>query len=314
MLRVLLVGDLAGDVGDDRAVSAQIARMLCETGEGVEIDADVDAAAGAVGSLSGEEVEVDVGTQLVHGARLPGGVERAGKPVDAVHRRGDAVGWKVEAQQVGGSRFGRFADDAPFLEAGFVAVLGVVGVGVDAQSAEAGAELAGGEPGRFLDDAVHHRVERVVRQVGGGVGDDPGPTDVDVAARQQVPYAGETVAEPEGGFEFGIGGAAGERQRQTDLGGGGLGGFVRVIEVLVGGVGDGGHIAVELGGVMGDEPATGPQNNHPVMTRQHPDVDSGQEGGEDRTRFHLVQAGRNAGQARFDFRYIEHMFDDTKRL
>ena len=63
------VGDLAGDVGDDRAVAGELSGILIQTGEGGEVDLDVD------GSptlpvwllLAGEEVQEDVGSDLVHG-------------------------------------------------------------------------------------------------------------------------------------------------------------------------------------------------------------------------------------------------------
>jgi hypothetical protein len=67
---VLLLGDLAGDVGDDRTEPGQFPRMLGEFGEGGEVDVEVDAASAAAAGLlvAVEEVDEDVGAELVDGA------------------------------------------------------------------------------------------------------------------------------------------------------------------------------------------------------------------------------------------------------
>jgi hypothetical protein len=46
---LLLFGDLAGDVGDDRTEPGQIARVVGESGQSGEIDMDVDSALSAPG-------------------------------------------------------------------------------------------------------------------------------------------------------------------------------------------------------------------------------------------------------------------------
>jgi len=71
-LGVALFGDLAGDVGDDGAVSAQLAGGFREPAQGCEVDSDVDdtptGGLGVPGAF--EDVQEYVGAELIHGAGL----------------------------------------------------------------------------------------------------------------------------------------------------------------------------------------------------------------------------------------------------
>ena len=69
--RDLFCGDLAGDVGDDGAVAGEFAGMLRQRRQRVEVDLEVypGVARGARGGgFAGEQVEEDVGAELVQGA------------------------------------------------------------------------------------------------------------------------------------------------------------------------------------------------------------------------------------------------------
>jgi hypothetical protein len=74
---LLLLNNLAGDVGDDRSVSGQLARVVSEPGQGFQVDLDVDHtfASVALMGVTLEQVQEDVGSELVEGARLAGSPE-----------------------------------------------------------------------------------------------------------------------------------------------------------------------------------------------------------------------------------------------
>ncbi len=97
----LLLGDLAGDVGDDGPVAGEFSGVVVELGEGGEVDVDVDysgTAGGLVGAV--EEVEEDVGAELVHAAGFGFGSEALGELIDTPGDGGDPVGWEIEPQEV----------------------------------------------------------------------------------------------------------------------------------------------------------------------------------------------------------------------
>ena len=72
----LTASDLAGEVGDDRPVSVEIAWMICEPGEGGEVDGEMHRTVLSRsrpfvgGRVAFQEVEGDVGTELVDGPTL----------------------------------------------------------------------------------------------------------------------------------------------------------------------------------------------------------------------------------------------------
>ena len=97
---LLLFCDLAGDVGDDRPPSGDLCRVVVESGQGGEIDPDIDDASG-LGCLVRlppvEEGEKDVGPDLVDAAGVVGGFGGSGEPVDLPHHRIGLGGGQVEA-------------------------------------------------------------------------------------------------------------------------------------------------------------------------------------------------------------------------
>jgi hypothetical protein len=75
----LVPGDLAGDVGDHRSVPVELTRILCETGEGLEVDGDLHPS--PIPTLPAgppvEEVQEDVGAKLIDASRI---ISMAGRP------------------------------------------------------------------------------------------------------------------------------------------------------------------------------------------------------------------------------------------
>jgi hypothetical protein len=101
----LVFGDLAGDVGDHRAVTSEFSWVLVETGQSGQFDLDVDhALASCCFELAAvEQVDEDVGSDLVHAPMVVGGLGGFGQGVDPSHR-GLSVGCgEVDSEEVGGA-------------------------------------------------------------------------------------------------------------------------------------------------------------------------------------------------------------------
>jgi hypothetical protein len=76
--------------------------MIDEAGEGFEVDVNVNYASSGAGSSASEEVEENIGAELIHGAGLGAGSQTASDPVDAAGDGRHPMGWKVQSQQVTG--------------------------------------------------------------------------------------------------------------------------------------------------------------------------------------------------------------------
>ena len=78
---LLPLADLSGEVGDDRSVAGEVTGLICETGEGGEVDGEMHRPVWSRGGLlvggvlAGEEVEGDVGAELVDAAGFVGVAE-----------------------------------------------------------------------------------------------------------------------------------------------------------------------------------------------------------------------------------------------
>jgi hypothetical protein len=112
-LSVLLVGsDLSGNIGNHWSPTGDLTGAVGKTDQGFEIHMDIHrptpttparsrnvsvhastaglpTAAHTMGA--GEQVEVHVGTQLIHGPTLMWSPEGLGNPVDALHRRAHPI-------------------------------------------------------------------------------------------------------------------------------------------------------------------------------------------------------------------------------
>ena len=104
------------------------------------------------------------------------------------------VGREVPAAEVGGAVVGGFEDDTALFDRLVVALLGGVGVGLDAEATKSGGELAGGEGGGVVDHQRDHPAGRRFVEVGGAVGDDPGAGQVDRPVAEGRPHPGEAAA------------------------------------------------------------------------------------------------------------------------
>ena len=83
------VDDLSGDIGQDRSQSGNLGRIIVDTGQGGHIHPNLDNAfvGGSVGlTLPGEQVEKDVGSDLIDPPSVTFRFESSGQPVDPSHR------------------------------------------------------------------------------------------------------------------------------------------------------------------------------------------------------------------------------------
>lgn len=229
----LVVGYLAGDVGDDRPVAGQLAGVVGKPCQSVEIYVDVDNATLAVLARALEKVEEDVGPELIHRSLFTGVTQAAGDPVEPSHDGGDPMRREIETKQVAGPVGGGFRNDSTEGDRPPVPVGGVFGVDFDTDSTDAGCQLARGETGSVFDDLIDDLPGMGDGEMLGATGDGAGPAYVDIAGGEQLPDAGEPLAQVEGEGEFGIRGATGQSQRRPNLGGGGLGGELGVVVDLV---------------------------------------------------------------------------------
>lgn len=168
-----------------------------------------------------------------------------GDAVDAAGHCGDPVRRQIEAAEVCRAVVRRLHDHPAPFDGVLVALGGRLGIGLDAEAADASGQLAGGEGGGIVDDCRSDPAGRFLGEVGGAVGDGSGPGWIDEAPLEGRPDPGEAAAHQDGGVEVDLGGAAGQPQRGADLGGGGFPGQGGIIGELgglhvVGDRGDGG--------------------------------------------------------------------------
>ena len=172
--------------------------------------------------------------------------------------------WRqLQPDQVGGPRRGAFYDEAAVFDCILIPFLCTVGVGFDCYPVEAGLQLAGGELSGDIDDTVHHPSSRSVGEMGGGVAERLGPPDIDVPGDQRVPHPGEALPQFQRKRQLGVGGAAGQTQRDPDLSSGRFCGPLRV--AIFHDVDDRCHIAVHLCVVIGPLPVVGLEHGDSVV-------------------------------------------------
>ncbi len=170
-----------------------------------------------------EQVEEDIGAELVHAARLGGRPQTPGDLVDSAGDGGHSMRGEIEPEQVGGAVGSGFGHHSPAGNRPPISVGGLFRISVEAEPPDAGHELAGGEPWCLVDDLVDDVLGGGSGEVAGGVDDGPGPTRIDLTAGQELPHPGEAASEVEGEAQFGVGGAAGQSQGGADFGSSGLG-------------------------------------------------------------------------------------------
>lgn len=251
-----------GDVGDDGSVAGKVAGVVVEFGEGVEIDADVDdATGGCVVLRAAQQVEVDIGSELVDGPILTPSTEGSGDLVDTLWCGHHPVGWDVHPEVVRRPGVICLDNNSALFDGAIEAAGGLVGFGFDTQAAEPCAQLAG----RVADDVAGDPVDdapcsRVV-EVRGAVEQDPCPAHVEDTRLEHVVNLGESRLDFESDPDFGVGTPAGEIQRCADLG---CRGFSRVPPfrfVVVQYVDGGSHIRIHRCRVVGHQPLVGAQHH-----------------------------------------------------
>jgi len=152
-----------------------------EAGEGGQVDDDVDyCPVPPLGQiLAVEQVEEDVGSDLVHGPGITNGFELSGVPVDLFHDRSGLSGWKMGSVQVVGPIRIRFRSQLPFLQPVLIPFPGCVGVDGDGETSDPGRQLTGGLARRLVQHLVDHPVTDLRVEVEGVTGDHPGLGQVD---------------------------------------------------------------------------------------------------------------------------------------
>jgi hypothetical protein len=298
----LVLGDVAGEVGDDRPEPAQFAGVVGESEEGGEVHLDVDhspilvALPALVAAV--EEVEEDVGAELVDGAGLVFGFEALGYSVDVAGDGLGSVGRQVVAGEGGGSVWGGFYHHPPPLDCGFVPFFGVVGIGGHGQFGDPGAELAGGQPRSILEGFCCYVPGGLYRQVACPVDDHPGFRHINMTGSKGFPHSRVPLHQAQRHIQLEVGGPSGQRQPGPDLGSGRPIGQLDIIaEHLIHRLGDRRHRPERLSGMMRHHLAVGLQHHHPVVPRQPGHIDPGESVAQLRARCQPVQ-----------FLTIEHMF------
>jgi hypothetical protein len=120
--------------------------VVVETGQGGQVDFDVDQSSTSVGGVgSQEEVAGDVGSQLVVGASgAVFFVQRDHVGVDPASFRFGGGDGNVVQVEVCGAVDGGFVPQFSCLHRMLVTLPGLFGVGVDTESSDPGPELSGG--------------------------------------------------------------------------------------------------------------------------------------------------------------------------
>jgi len=291
------VGNLSCDLANHRPVPGEVARMIGHFGEGGKVGMDEDAAAAGVGGATGalDEIQEHVGAKLVDGSHLAASAETLGDAVDPLHPGLEATRRQVHAEEVGGTRLVGLHRNPAFFDTLAIAILCVLGVGVNAQLAETMADLAGRQGPGIGDDRVDDIAGNLDGEMDGAVDELLGAAGVDRAAAESVPYLGEFPLHVEGVAEFGLGCVPRQMERGGDLGGGDfLGpGVQRVLTVDV--VNDHCHGAIHLGLDMRGETLLRAQYPDPVLRGATFDVDVRKEDGEympfDPGYFRIVKVG-----------------------
>jgi hypothetical protein len=126
-----------------------------------------------------EEIQENVGPDLVHGSGIVGGPGGSGEPVDTSHRSPGAVGGKVEAVEVGGSVGVGCARYPTFFDRFLITGLGGVGVDEDHKFSDPGSQLTSRLVGSALQCDFGNPLGVVLVEMSGFLDDDPGFGEVD---------------------------------------------------------------------------------------------------------------------------------------
>jgi diadenosine tetraphosphatase ApaH/serine/threonine PP2A family protein phosphatase len=218
-----------------------------------------------------------------------------GQPFDVVRGSHRLVGGEVGDQQVGGPVAGGLHHDSTAIDRSLQPGAGPLGIDREGQAAETGGELAGGPAPGPVEHLADHHPGDVLGEMAGLGDEHPRPPEIDDTIGQRpghlrkamVEFVGEghvarrrPPGEPEGGPNLGLGRLPGPLLLDDR-------------ELVPVGVGDRRHGAQALGLVVGGEPLMGPQDHHPIVTRQPRDVYRREDRRQHRPRLPRIEAGRD---------------------
>ncbi len=287
-------GELASQVGDHGPVAAEVARELVQADQGGDVDPQLHepgCLVTTIAALAREQVDEQVGAQLVHAAGIAGATQ---VPSQSGEIRADGrhpVRRQIHTEQVRGPvRVGICLDPA-VLHCRLVPLDGGLGLQLEGQAPDASLDLGGGAVGGPTEHGVDEVTGGVRIEMGRLVDQHPGPDGIDAPRRQRFPHGRQPVPQRQSVGVPAGGGRSREAQRSLDLGDG------RLVDVVawhrvgceLGGqcVADRNHRPGLAGGVMSLQASRGSQRDDAVVARQPVDVDGREGSGERRSRWQV---------------------------
>lgn len=288
-----------------------------------EVDPDVDDAPAhpsvVVEVAALQEVECDVGANLIHGPLIASFGDEASETVDAIQRGVGPVGGDVEGEEAGGAVEVGVHPHPAFIHALRILVLGGGSVGFDRQPLHPAAELGGRALRRLFQSKGGHLPCHLVVQTARVIADHPGLGQVDPPRPQGRPHVGEAVDQVAGHAEVEVGRPPRPGEGGADLvGGEGMGVFVAGSKQLDDRVTHLGHRRVEEGLVVGDLARQRLEVAHPVgalalVALEGGDGSSHEQARRDGAQLRIgavLSIGGLHGEG-FHQRRTEHTFDST---
>ncbi len=134
------------------------------------------------GCCAAQQVEGDIGPQLIDAASLALRAERTGDPIDVSEGGRRSARVEVGDHQVGGSVHGRFEQDLPPRDRSLMSGRCLLRIGVDGHPPQVTAELSRGQPTGHGEQLRHDGLGRPLGEVGDAVHDHRSTSPVDLTA------------------------------------------------------------------------------------------------------------------------------------
>lgn len=248
----LTIGNITGNLANDRTVSGEVAGVVVELRERLEIDADIGGRALPTGSFPTQAVDVHVCPQLLHRPVLAVGTRARRNLVDAPLGCHDAVRIEIEAEQVRRAVGQGFVDQSTLIVSAKKSVSDLIRIDLDAELTDSGSKIARCQAVGVVDDPVHKMAGVGPVEVDRFADQDRRSATIDAATQQGIPHPTEALSHAACEPQLALGGAARETQGRTDLGGGLVAGRLGLVghpsdDVL----GDGIHGVIDLRVVVG---------------------------------------------------------------
>ena len=164
-----------------------------------------------------EQVQEDVGAELIDGSSVVDVAGGPGETVDPSHRGLDLSGGEGEPVEVGGAIRIGFRGHLALLDCFLIMLLGRIGIHRDRQSAEPGSELSGGLARCLFQYLLHYPDPHLRFEMGGLVDDHHGPGHVDRTSLKCGPHSRilgqQLLSEP----HLTVSGTAGQVEGSPDL-------------------------------------------------------------------------------------------------